>query len=802
MAKHSQTKRVAGKRFAFVGKFGYRDMWLAQFRAWVTASGGVLVATGKPADYLVAGEGRGGKPPGEVAKIQKQQPAIVVLSIADFAQLVLPDADSLAQTLRSGRQDHTYWESLEQMIRHAATTIDLRGSDFRNVDLYGAKLEGVHLDNSNLSGVKAQYTHFGELRGVKLDGADAPNVYLTNLDRCSFRRASLRDAWMFWGSAKTVAGCDFTAAKMAEARAEKGHFVDCNFQDADLSDAKLEGSAFERVNFTGADLSRAHAAKARLDGAILTRATLHRADLRDASLVNADLRNADLREAVLSGTDLTGANLAGADFANAVLTGAKVAGMDASKAKNFHPPVSRTVGPKVRELAAAAAGSNSFETEAVVDLGPGHFARLELYAGLDKGKPYSNARSRDFREGNRNEGFNWIRCPSFEQGMLNLADRWPNAALRLDSVKAKGSRTVRGPKLQELAAAAWAEAFGVKQSTPEDLRARQEAQEEAARRERDALMEKVRSEGVAAWNGLDYRVRDRIDLREIDLSGADVAGIELRSKEMQGSRFDGATLTDAKFVGAKLDGGSFSGAKLQRCSFVGAHLNGADFRGADLTGADLWGARLQGADLTGATLADASFKEAQYDDKTKLPASFTPPESMVWKGAGKRPGVKVRRARAGSMDLPALLDHLGKKVEPGRLDKARAMLRAERFQLFADVKEDVLVGVVKSQSSGELVYSCRLGSDGRFGCCTQTLRPCGGLRGAVCKHLLVLIVGLAKAGKLDPATVAGWVDASKAHRPDLDPDAMSDTFLRYKGAESGEIDWRPTETLPEDYYAL
>ena len=31
---------------------------------------------------------------------------------------------------------------------------------------------------------------------------------------------------------------------------------------------------------------------------------------------------------------------------------------------------------------------------------------------------------------------------------------------------------------------------------------------------------------------------------------------------------------------------------------------------------------------------------------------------------------------------------------------------------------------------------------------------------------------------------------------------MSAIFLRYKGAEAGEIDWRPTETIPEDYYSL
>jgi hypothetical protein len=30
---------------------------------------------------------------------------------------------------------------------------------------------------------------------------------------------------------------------------------------------------------------------------------------------------------------------------------------------------------------------------------------------------------------------------------------------------------------------------------------------------------------------------------------------------------------------------------------------------------------------------------------------------------------------------------------------------------------------------------------------------------------------------------------------------LSDTLLMYRGAEAGEIDWRPTETIPEDYFA-
>jgi hypothetical protein len=66
----------------------------------------------------------------------------------------------------------------------------------------------------------------------------------------------------------------------------------------------------------------------------------------------------------------------------------------------------------------------------------------------------------------------------------------------------------------------------------------------------------------------------------------------------------------------------------------------------------------------------------------------------------------------------------------------------------------------------------------------------------------VLIVGLTKAGELEPDKIDDWVMASKGQKPVIDKDAMSETFLKYKGAEAGEVDWRPTETIPEDYYAM
>ncbi len=159
-------------------------------------------------------------------------------------------------------------------------------------------------------------------------------------------------------------------------------------------------------------------------------------------------------------------------------------------------------------------------------------------------------------------------------------------------------------------------------------------------------------------------------------------------------------------------------------------------------------------------------------------------------------------AAPGAIDLPALIKQLERSLDASRMQKATSMLKADRFQLFAEVDADHLIGVVKSQSEHDLFYSCRLGADGSFACCTQNLNVCGGLRGALCKHLLVLVIGLVQAGQLEAATAAAWAAASKKQKPVLDKEAMSQAFIRYKGAQAGEVDWRPTETMPEDYYAL
>ena len=217
------------------------------------------------------------------------------------------------------------------------------------------------------------------------------------------------------------------------------------------------------------------------------------------------------------------------------------------------------------------------------------------------------------------------------------------------------------------------------------------------------------------------------------------------------------------------------------------------------------GADLKGADFTGATLDKVKWESAKFDHETKWHKGFTIPMELEWKGVGPDPRLtptKSEKKLPKPTDFPAFLERLKNATDKAKLDKALKMLKAERFNLFAKVSDSEMVGVVKSQSDPDLVYSCRLNSEGNYSCCTQNLNVCGGLRGSPCKHLLVLIVGLTKAGELDPATAHEWSQSTRGRKAELDKDAMTETLLQYKGAEAGEIDWRPTETLPEDFYAM
>lgn len=209
-----------------------------------------------------------------------------------------------------------------------------------------------------------------------------------------------------------------------------------------------------------------------------------------------------------------------------------------------------------------------------------------------------------------------------------------------------------------------------------------------------------------------------------------------------------------------------------------------------------------GADFSTADLGYVKWDGAKFDEHTKFPTGFVPNRTMMWLGNGPHPGLPKLPKATALLDIPGLLRRLEDSMDASKIQNALSMLKTDRFNLFAEVSNDRIVGVIKSQSNRELVYSCTLAADGRFGCCTQNLKVCGGLNRQLCKHLVVLIIGLIKSEKLSASSADEWIQTSLSFKPALDKPLMSETFLRYKGAEAGEIDWRPIETIPEDYYSF
>lgn len=156
----------------------------------------------------------------------------------------------------------------------------------------------------------------------------------------------------------------------------------------------------------------------------------------------------------------------------------------------------------------------------------------------------------------------------------------------------------------------------------------------------------------------------------------------------------------------------------------------------------------------------------------------------------------------GTTDFATFISRLYGTVDQGKFRRAMKMLKSESFKLYSHHNEERLVGVVRSQRDPDKVYSSWLTFEGKYGCSSQDLSDCMGLQGSTCKHLLVLLVGLTHAGELQADIALNWIRAAQRKSPRTDTDFAAATFIEYRGAQVGEIDWRPTETIPEDYYAF
>lgn len=153
-------------------------------------------------------------------------------------------------------------------------------------------------------------------------------------------------------------------------------------------------------------------------------------------------------------------------------------------------------------------------------------------------------------------------------------------------------------------------------------------------------------------------------------------------------------------------------------------------------------------------------------------------------------------------DARALAVQLRTLADPKKVERAIQMLKRESFQLYNEAQATSLAGVVRSQTQQDGFYACWIEDGGRYACFDPQLAACWGQSGGLCKHVLVLLLGLAVRGEIEPRRAYAWASAASSKKPVADTQRSAELVLRYRGALAGEVDWRPSETVPEDYYTL
>jgi len=802
--------------------------WLAMRVAAV--GGTVLGAIDATVNYLLLAEERradgGTSTPERTAA--KARAAAKAVFYDDSHALLRPSREAALALLHADRQSGDQWRWALPMdgsgLRVDLTGADLSGLDLTYIDFGTCDLDGVRLDGARLfltTFRRAKHIDFRPAKAENLDVRDAEDctfdgmtIRSLNLEgpivRCSFRDVSLRRLW--------APGAVFDDSDLSGVQATEGYLGNVSGNGLRARGLKLPRFDLRAARLPGADLADADLTEVKAERIDLARAGLRGgrlvgADLRQANLAGADLTGADLRSADLSDADLSGAVVAGADFTGASLRGANLAGVAVETATGLTDAVAviPTAGPVLKTFLAGVVGAKKVKLTLTLESPTRGFRQVEVEHEPAKGRTSVVVVDAAGRVR--------LAPPSLEQALLDLRGTGFDAVPRLDTATAR--RTPSDKAFGPAFVRALCELFGLPVPEEKAVGKARKAAKDAGLAQRNATAAELAGPGgVKAWNARPAVERKSLGKFDgVDLAKAKLRGVDLSGTSAAGANLAGADLRDAKLREIDLRKANLRGADLRKADLGQARCAGLDAEGADLRGVETWSsdwtgaklidanlegadfrfAHLKGADLTGANLDGLRVSHTEYDEATTFPAGYVPGDG--WLYAGETP-LDAPAEAAEAIDFDAFFRALPEAADGGRIRDAVAMLRKERFHLFTEVADDHVVGVVRSQSTPDRVYACRLAADGQYSCGTQNVRPCGGLSGSVCKHLLVLLIGLAKAGPLEAGTALAWLRLARRQKPTFDKDALTATFLKYKGVADGDVDWRPTETVPEDYYAL
>lgn len=783
--------------------------------------GTVAASLNSDVDYVVTERSDPKATRKAVEKLNKSGGKTTIVLSVRLKDLLQLSHEQLSEIFEKG--DREAWNCLKTWLRG----FTLVGAQLQNSDLSSYEFPSG-CSNVDFRNAKMTSVYLRDVSDCNFEGADLTSARCANfLRNSSFRQATMVDSLI----SASVSDCDFSQANITRlsttSSVEPIWFRRCNFTKSSLAEADLEQCKFFACTLENTDFSNAQLCSANFDGAKLTKTTFKNANLFNASFAGADLTEVDFEGAMLLGADFRNAKFANTAFNNALLAGAArfdetITGSTTVAALKI-PQVVQSRGENLARADVLQTKCTAIRFEATVLHGPFHIT-LKVQSN-DKGSKVEARVNAVIPESNltkatevTTKGFS-----TMSEAFLSITKGLTDVTLDAESVRVFSTNKVKDDRLFGIAL--FYECLGQKPPSLAELKDDALQKEEAAKRLRnESLLLFKSAKGISTWNAKSLEERRAIDLVQHDFSNLDLTGIDLSNLALDKCNFSGSILKNANLTHSELNRALFAGACLDGADLTEGELHGADFTGASLRQAkldkrDLWNcvfqdavfeetsfksARILGCNLACAKLVSFDCTGAGFNRTTVFPPDFKLDDSLVWWGRGVDPrklAIIEAQLATEPYDFDSFMTALKKEVDTARFKKVLAMLKSDSFQLFAEVTADKLCGIVKSQTDNDLVYACYLDGAGQFGCCTQNLKPCGGLRGALCKHIYVLLIGLARSNQVDPSTAFVRVLQSSSNEPTLDKDQMSETFVRYKGSEVGDIDWRPTETTPEDYYA-
>ena len=848
-----------GKSFCVTGRFSYypEKKQLVDFIKYF--KGTVTDKVNKDLDVLVVGSGAKTGKQKSAEKLNASGEASIEI-IDNFEHLVVGIEADIPGYLTNPNLFTALKRLMSERWLFPNQHIEINGADFSRKTIGSEKeSEGFEIlfKNCDFSSTRFLKFNFGifndDISDCRFDNAKFDELYFHDLESCSFNKTS--------GNKLTIGSiekCEFTGNRFKILRVDE--IDDCTFDNvkadkfsdyiagfrSGMKKSRFSKCVFKNVNWEDMSLKDTSMADCQMDGGKIRMMDLDSSELASVHFKNIKfdrvaLNNSQVIDAIFTNCEFAMLDCGNANLKNVKLNKCKIGTLSADKNQldeligaDKKIIESATISkPNVDALAKAISKSAklSFDVECTYDKSKTLTLSLknqwsyEFKFASKSDKKHNGELTLDF----------WPKKPTEREIASVLNAIIASARIEdvdLGSLKTKTSKCTLKPKeLKELIITAIYEVIGKEPKSGDEIKKEQAAARKKTASKRAEIKQELESGEVSKINKRSAKsLHESGPFKDLKLAGKKLSGIQLPGVNMRGADLENTDLTKAKLSQANLSKSKLSNANLSNADLTDANLTDADLSKANLSNSTLAGIQLQGAvlsktnfskarftrkrsggtsfagvDFSDAVLNGALMKGCWYDEKTIFPKSFSLEEmkTLHWIGGGIAPHERKHNKKAdGPLDFDAFMNRLSEITDSSRLQKSMKMLKADSFQLFSEVTDDSMLGVVKSQTDASLVYSCALNSDGTFTCCTQKLNPCGGLRGALCKHLLVLIVGLTKNGELDPTNVDDWVNNSQYKQPELDKDRMSEVLLKYKGAEAGDIDWRPTETVPEDFMAF